>query len=53
MKPGSPSAYEQPKKLPKGRSFSQTTKAPKLKGMDGFAAAGRVGGKVVCGGAKT
>lgn len=53
MKPGNSSMYEQPKKLSKGYSFSQTTKAPKAKGMDGFAAAGKVGGKVVCGGAKT
>lgn len=39
----------QPKKLSKGRSFSQTTKAPKLKGMAGFSNFGRVGGKVVPG----
>lgn len=31
MKPGNPSAYEQPKVLPKGRKFSQTNKAPKIK----------------------
>jgi hypothetical protein len=41
--------YEQPKKLSKGYSFSQCTKAPKLKGMAGFPNYGRVGGKVVPG----
>jgi hypothetical protein len=49
MKPGSASPYEQPKKLSKGYKFSQTTKAPKIKGMDGFAKFGRVGGKVTPG----
>ncbi len=53
MKPGSVSPYEAPKKMSKGRSFSQCTKAPPLKGMAGFANAGRIGGKVVAGGAKT
>lgn len=53
MKPGNGSMYEQPKKLSKGYSFSQTKKAPPLKGMAGFANAGRVGGKVTCGGTKT
>lgn len=53
MKPGSPSSYEQPKKLSKGYSFSQTKPSPKLKGMVGFSSYGRVGGKVVPGGSKT
>lgn len=53
MKPGCQSPYAEPKKLPKGYKFSQTTKAPKLKGMDGFANYGRVGGKVTPGGSKT
>ncbi len=46
MKPGSVSPYEQPKMLPKGKTFSQTTKAPPLKGMAGFAQCGKVGGYV-------
>lgn len=49
MKPGNGSMYEQPKKMAKGYAFSQTTKAPKCKGMDGFANAGKVGGKVTPG----
>lgn len=44
------SMYEQPKKLPKGRSFSQTKPAPPLKGMAGFPRFARIGGKVSCGG---
>lgn len=43
------SPYAQPKVLPKGRKVSQTTKAPKLKGMAGFTKFGRVGGRVVPG----
>lgn len=50
MKPGTQSPCEQPKTLPKGRSFSQCTKAPKLPGMAGFSNFARVGGRVECGG---
>jgi len=46
MKPGDCSMNAQPKKLSKGKSFSQTTKASPLKGMAGFAQCGRVGGRV-------
>lgn len=49
MKPGAVSPYEQPKKMSKGKSFSQCTKAPPCKGMAGFANFGRVGGKVTPG----
>lgn len=49
MKPGDCSMNAQPKKLSKGKSFSQCTKAPKLKGMAGFSNFGRVGGKVTPG----
>jgi hypothetical protein len=38
--------YAQPKKLPKGRTVSETKPAPKIKGMAGFAKAGRIGGRV-------
>lgn len=39
----------QPKTLPKGRKVSETTPAPKLKGMAGFSKFGRVGGAVSSG----
>lgn len=49
MKNSTCSTQGKPKAMPKGRKVSQTTKAPKIASMAGFAKFGRVGGTVKAG----
>lgn len=49
MKTAPNSTNGQPKALSKGRTVSQTKKAPPIKGMAGFSNFGRIGGKIMPG----